>query len=283
MSDVSDIATLVELNALKPLTFNANEGREFVAIPDGAGKYKLEQITSPNKAEVLMPKVVTQHVKMQTAGSLVDYINRFKNDDTVLFADMASNSIVSIIDYHEAPDEQTDKPETADPKAKLGNHRVTLALPFSLEWQTWTRVSGKLMSHVEFATFLEENSIDIKNPVGADLLELCRDLQVRTDVSFGSSVSMGDYTEVNYKKESDASKNGSMKLPKQITLSIPVYFGEMPVPVIAFMRRKVDDGALFLGIQLSRAENVRQEEFHRIVDSVKENVDHLSTVYGTPA
>lgn len=38
-----------------------------------------------------------------------------------------------------------------------------------------------------------------------------------------------------------------------------------------------------LGIQLSRAENVRQEEFHRIVDAVAGEVDDLTTVYGTPA
>ncbi len=34
-----------------------------------------------------------------------------------------------------------------------------------------TRASGQLMSHVAFATFLEENAVDIKSPVGADLSE----------------------------------------------------------------------------------------------------------------
>jgi len=74
-----------------------------------------------------------------------------------------------------------------------------------------------------------------------------------------------------------------MSMPTQVQLSIPVYFGEMKVPVTAFMRRKIDDGALYLGFQLSRAENVRQEEFHRIVDHVTEATKGLATVYGTPA
>lgn len=276
MSETSDIAALVEMNTLKPELFTAAEGREFVAMPNN---YKLEQITSPNKADVLMPKVVTQHVKMQTAGSLIDYINRFKDDDTVLFADIASNSIVSIIDYHAEPLPESQK--VVGPR--LGSHRATLSLPFSLEWQTWTRASGKLMSHLEFATFLEENAVDVKNPVGADLLELCRDLQVIQNVNFGSTVRMGDTTQVNYQKDADATSKGSIALPPSIMLSIPVYFGEMAVPVAAFMRRKIDDGKLYLGVQLSRSENVRQEEFHRIVDAVTENVNHLTTVYGTPA
>jgi len=35
---------------------------------------------------------------------------------------------------------------------------------------------------------------------------------------------------------------GSIALPQSIMLSIPVYFGEAPVPVMAFMRRQIDDG-----------------------------------------
>jgi hypothetical protein len=280
MSEVEGIATLSQQAQAKPHIINTGDGREFIVLP-GSANYppKLEQVTAANKPEVLMPKVVTQHVKMQTALSLIDYINRFKNSDTVLFADIASDTIVSILDYHLEPDPNGDK----NPKATLGIHRATLKLPFSLEWQTWTKASGVLMSHVAFATFLEENAVDIKSPVGADLLELCRDLQVVQNVNFGSSVRMGDVTQVNYQKDQDATSKGTISLPQSIMLSIPVYFGEAAVPVMAFMRRQIEDGKMKLGVQLSRAENVRQGEFHRIVDAVTIGVDHLTTVYGTPA
>jgi uncharacterized protein YfdQ (DUF2303 family) len=278
MSEVEAVSGLVLASQTKPVQFDAPEGRTFIALPLSDGGYKLEQITSPNKADVLMPKVVTQHVKMQTADSMGKYINRFKNSDTVLFADIASDTIVSVIDYHEAIDESDNMLSP-----RLGVHRATMTLPKSLEWQTWTRASGQLMSHVAFATFLEENAVDVKSPVGADLLELCRDLQVAQNVNFGSSVRMGDLTQVNYQKDQDALSKGSIALPQWIMLSIPVYFGEPSVAVMAFMRRQIDDGKLKLGIQLSRAENVRQDEFHRIVDWLSDEVEGLTTVYGTPA
>lgn len=277
MSEVEAVSGLVLASQAKPVQFDAPEGRTFVAVPSGGGTFKLEQITSPNKADVLMPKTVTQHVRMQTAESLADYINRFKNTDTMLFADIASDTIVSVIDYHKMPE------NNADPAAALTVHRATLSLPKSLEWQTWTRASGQLMTHVAFATFLEENAVDVKNPVGADLLELCRDLQVAQNVNFGSTVRMGDLTQVNYQKDQDALSKGSIALPQSIMLSIPVYFGEPAVPVVAFMRRQIEDGKLKLGIQLSRAENVRQDEFHRVVDWINDEVKSLTTVYGTPA
>lgn len=277
MSEVEAIEGLVLASQAKPVQFDAPEGRTFIALPTDEGGYKLEQITSANKADVLTPKVVTQHVKMQTAESLGDYINRFKNTDTMIFADVVSDTIMAVIDYHKMPE------ENKNPAATLGIHRATLTLPKSLEWQTWTRASGQMMTHVGFATFLEENVVDIKNPVGADLLELCRDLQVAQNVNFGSSVRMGDLTQINYAKDQDAMSKGSIALPQSIMLSIPVYFGEAPVAVVAFMRRQIDDGKLKLGVQLSRAENVRQEEFHRVVDWVATEVKNLPTVYGTPS
>lgn len=273
------------------VAIDAKGNREFIALPDSEGGYTLEQITQANAADVLLPKLVTQHVRMQTAESLSDYLNRFQNEDSVLFADIATDTIAAIVDYHGAPSGNVPTKETKPVEgpvdsrgaARLGLHRATLVLPKSLEWQTWNKASGTLMSHLAFASFLEENSIDIKNPVGADLLELCRDLQVLNNVTFGGTVRDGDYTTVNYAKESDAAAKGGVQLPQSILLSIPVYFGEQPVPIMAFMRRKIDDGDLLLGIQLSRAENVRQMEFHRIVDAVTSNVNHLTTVYGTPA
>src|SRR5437879_731882 len=104
MSETSDIKSLVVGALHQPTTFDLPDGRKFVALPGREGAYTLEHITLANAAEVLMPKVVAQHVKMQTANSLIDYINRFKNTDTVLFADIDNDTIVSIVDYHGAID-----------------------------------------------------------------------------------------------------------------------------------------------------------------------------------
>lgn len=286
MSEVEAIhdLTIDAIEAMgRPFLIEAPEGRTLIAVPQENGQWRYDQITSANKAEVLMPKVVTQHVKMQTADSLVEYVNRFKNSDTMLFADIANDTIVSIVDYHNEPAALKGTGTDTKPTATLNSHRATLNLPKSIQWQTWTDGSDTLMTHREFATFLEENAVDIVSPRGADLLELCRDLQVLHNVNFSSSIRMGDVTELAYEKKSDATDKGGVSMPNAILLSIPVYFGESSVSIQAFMRRKIDDGKLLLGYSLSRAENVRQEEFHRIVDAVQIGVEHLTTVYGTPA
>lgn len=262
----------------QPQVFDTKDGRTFAVLPATGDTYKLENITILNKAEVPQPKTVVQSVKMQTAESLEDYVNRFRNTDSLLFADIDQDTIEAIIDYHGAVDKIPDQPLVP----RRGDHRATLRLPHSLEWETWVGASGVLKSHRNFATFLEENATDVVSPLGSDLLELCRDLQVIQGVKFGSSVRMGDLTEINYQKDSDATTKGSVALPSSIILRIPVYFGEPTVNITAFMRRRIEDGVLQLGVQLSRAENIRQEDFHRIVDEVR-NATLLTTVYGTPA
>lgn len=300
--------TLEAVNALgRPFIIEGPDSRSFAAVPAVDGGWSLNPIAPlPNSIDVLLPKLVTQHVQVQTAASLIEYVNRFQNEHTTLFADITRNSIQAIIDYHRqptansnGPGSESDKPASVDlsdlPIAALAVHRATLALPFSVEWQTWNGVSDRLMSHRDFASFLEENSIDIlpledfrtgdqkgDETIPTTLLEMCRDLQVINNVNFSSTVRDGDYTSVAFQKENDAATKGGIKLPPQIKLHIPVYFGEPAVVVTAFIRKRVDDNGLRLGVKLSRIENVRQDEFHRIVEGVVEETNHLTRVYGSP-
>lgn len=306
MIDLSNTATDTEAAALLALAaeravvaINAKGNREFLALPDSHGGYDLKQITQDNAADVHLPKIVTQHVKLQTAESMATYVNAYKNEASILFADISTDIIVSVIDYHREPTMDNkpappDMPVTAAieggvsvisdlPTAALGVHRATLVLPKSLEWQIWNRSDGVLMRHVAFASFLEENGIDITEPSGAALLEICRDLQVKSGVNFNSSVRYGDTVSIEYQKGDDVSTKENLQLPSEIKLNIPVYFGEPPVQLTAYLRREIKEGVLTLGYKLSRAEAVRQAEFHRIVNELTADVNHLTTVYGTPA
>lgn len=303
MSEVDSIAGLVvgaTLDQLKPYILDAPEGRSFLVHPHGDHNWAYTEITTPNKAEVLAPQVITQTVQLQTVDSIIEYVNNFKNSDSVVFADIERNTILSIIDYHQIPEaNRPDLPSGASAGHKAtpshGKHRANLVLPFSQEWQVWMGSNNHLMQHKDFATFLEENSIDIL-PLTRDglattedeanapttLLELTRSLQVVSKVDFTSSVRHGSYDKVDFQKADDATARGSLQLPVSFTINIPVYFGERPIQIQAFIRKRIDDGTLKIGYSLSRVENARQMEFHRIVGTIAGSVG-LSTVYGKPA
>lgn len=292
MTDITEATT--EAEAVSVLTkladgsvptavLKGDDGREYSIHRND---FVIKDISAPNVAEVHMPKVVTQTPNLQTVSSMISYVNRFKNGDTVIFADIKNNRVIAVIDYHKAPP-ASNVPATpgapalsSEPSARLGTHSAILHLPFSQEWDTWMGTNERLMKHVEFASFLEENAFDVAKPAGADLLELCRDLQVKQDSHFHSSIRMGDTASISFSKDEDATTKDNMVLPVSFELSIPVYFGEDNIPLLAFMRRKIGDGTLHLGYKLSRHEQARQREFNRIVSEIGADTG-VTTIYGT--
>lgn len=287
MSEQNHAETISDLTLRaidKPEVFFASGDREFVLVPQTGGAYKLENISRPHTAEPPIPTYTSQLVDLQTEQSMIDYLNRFKNIDSAMFADMAHDTIVGIIDYHRAavPPEVKAAADVGAVQPRLKAHRATLKLPKSVEWATWAAKDNRLMSHLEFVDFLEENSVDIIDPPGGELIELCRDLQATRNVKFGSFVRAGDYEKIDYSKDGGAVARGSVSIPVSITINIPVYFGDKPITMKALFRRKVDDdGALKLGYKLMRPENVRQDRFKEVVSNITFNTGTTVTVYGS--
>lgn len=258
------VAELARAGVVKPEILKTASGRELLVLPAGGGGATHVDVTEDDAQLAPQPQWIDQRVVLQTTASLIDYVNRFKGAETTLFADIQANRIVGGLDYH-GPDE-----------AERVAHRVTLDLPFSIEWQIWTAIDGQLMSQLEFARFLEENAADIVAPEAADLLEVCRDLQARRKVNFTKAVRTAtDNENFEYEDETTATtRKGNVEIPTQFMLRIPVYFGGLTYSLSAFLRwRLVEGEGLKLGIQLHNREHVRQSVFKEVVDDAASATD----------
>lgn len=265
-----DIEAIAELarKAAEPKVVTLPDGRLFLATPEGV---KASEITDPHGLKIAAPNHIAQDVTVQTTNSLVDYLNRFKGPNTVLFADIMANAMKAVVDYH-GPD-----------KADHGDHVATMALPYSEEWKAWTAIDGKLMPQLDFARFIEENAVDIEAPSGAELLEVVRDLQAKRKVDFTKAVrTSSDNESFEYVDETTATtRNGAVEIPTKFKLRLPVYFGGRPTELFAFLRWRLEDTQLLLGVALHRREHVRQAIFKEIVDDVAHRTD-LPAVFGKP-
>src|SRR4051812_7950271 len=93
-SEAGTIAALA-VKANGAHTVDGKDGRQFLMTPDG---FKSEEITDPHGLKPRLPSYISQSVTVQTVDSLVDYVNRFKNGNTVLFADIMASVIVAALD-----------------------------------------------------------------------------------------------------------------------------------------------------------------------------------------
>lgn len=272
---VADIAR--HAVAIGPRIIDTNAGR-FALLRDGDGTERLEALDPEGGLSTMAPQRIAQRVTVQTESSLAAYANRYKTatSKAALFADIDTDTIVAVLDFHESSDGET----AGD--AGFGEHVATLSLPRSWEWKAWTQVDGKLVPQLEFCRFLEENREDIRSPDAATILEACRDLQALRRVDFRSVVREdSDNYRIEYNEERETtSRKGDITLPSEFILSIPVYFGGPEVEVRALLRWKLDDdGVLTLGVKLKRAERIRQAEFHRVVTDLSEQTG-VDAFYG---
>lgn len=242
--------------------------RLFMSLPEGV---TLKEVTDPHGLIVTAPIRIVTVVKVQTVDSLVDYVDRFKGQTSLLLADIAHDRIRAVIDYHGAGDPQHLQ------------HSALMDLPFSIEWKAWGAIDGKMLTQLDFARFIEENAVDVVAPAGADLLEIVRDLQALRKVDFRKVVRTSSNNEsIEYAETTAAgatTKNGKVDLPTEFKLSIPVYFGGESVSLFAKLRWHLDEGTLRLGVALHRAEAVRQAVFQQLVEDISERTGLLA-VYG---
>jgi hypothetical protein len=166
MPENNTAETIADLarQGIGPQVVAAKDGREFLIVPEGMAKHDIPDEYGLKRT---MPSYLQQSVTLQTVDSLVDYTNRFKGADTVLFADMSSNRIVAVLDFHTAAAGEK------QPEVRRASHRADMQLPFSEEWKLWTGIDKQLKGQLEFARFIEENGADVRRPMPANCSMPC--------------------------------------------------------------------------------------------------------------
>lgn len=225
----------------------------YAIIPDGASIDELERLLpAPVRARAT--------VTAKSVETFCAYVNRYTAEDTAIFADQETFRLVGIIDYHPVAG------------AAWREHLVTYNAPRSLEWQTWRATSGKRMTQAEFAQFIEDNVVDIRAPVGADVLEISRNLQAKKSVEFASAIRLADGArQFGYSETvNGASRNGTLEVPEEFTLGIPVFFGGIAYEVRARLRYRIDGGKLAIWYELYRPEYIERDAFEAVCREVSE-------------
>jgi hypothetical protein len=143
---------------------SAFQSAHLLALPLGR---KIHDITAEMRAaaEYLKPARRRGTATLTTLDSLIDWANRFKGANSVLFADTNAKapSLTCIADYHhEGPVEVGS--DGSDLTARHGQHRGVYKFPVSDEWAAWTAISGKAIDKDALSEFLTDHARDLLDP-----------------------------------------------------------------------------------------------------------------------
>lgn len=260
------------------------DGAEAMVLPSGL---KLESIKHLIDEYRDHPERREGVATMQSVASFVDYVNRFKNENTVVFASQADHAsgqntgLHAIIDHHHAG---------ADGQARFGRHQCRYDFPLSEEWRAWGKVDGVPMSQEEFAELLEDRIFDVRDPyddkIGesakefsnalnarlaspGELRDLGKGLQVRIgqEATQLHNVQTGEST-LQFSEEHKDAKGQPLRVPGGFVLGVPVFSEGRTYQLCARLRYRIS-GSVKWVVKLHRADILYQHAFNEACEQVQ--------------
>lgn len=228
-------------------------------LPEG---YTLETLESTLAAPVRKQGLTV----LNDAESFIAVVNDQKtNDGTRLFSTVNPPTFTAVFNHHGSV------PGWCD-------HRAGYNAPLSPEWQAWIKIDNRPMGQVELAQFMENNLVDVVEPDGATLLEICRTLEAKKKVNFASAVRLSDGSnQFTYEEDVQGSaQKGQLQIPEMFAIGIPVFENGEKWRVDVRLRYRIQEGGrLSMWIELIRP--------HKVIDqAVKELRERITTETGLP-
>jgi len=229
--------------------------------------------------EKLLPNPLRKraNVKFQEVASFSRYIQDHKTDDTAIFCETSERGgkFKAIIDYH---GHGADEPQWCE-------HIAVYDCPTSVEWNRWTLLNGKSIGQAEFAEFLEMCVGDIREPVGAEVLEIVTSLNAKISVDFASAVRLDNgNVQFTYEERTDtkAGRNGTMEVPPKFQLGIPVFRGGPKYAVDVLLRYRIQEKKLVFSYAMVNPHKIIEDACNELVQIVRE-ATKVEPYHGWPA
>lgn len=214
-------------------------------------------------------------VTLTEVDSLVEAVNRWGSDRTVIYADAAAFSLVAVVDDHPAGDESV-------MSAGWRGHRIVYTCPRSSEWQAWAAIDGKEMPQAAFGDFLESRLEDLVAsdgmPKPLEVLTVARKLSIKTRGEFTREMDPTTGNHVLVSKSENTSD--STPIPRAFAIAIPVFEGGVRYEIEARVRLRVEGAALFT-VVLHRRKEIERDAFAAVRRGVADETKRL-VLAGTP-
>lgn len=266
----NDMAAVIEAARVQPPTTVTPDGKIYVVAPPGFMAHKLYQ----PPLEPLPTRIVAAQT-FKDGDSLSRYVVRYKDTGSLLLADIGKSLVKVTLDY---PDDEGDAPVGGEERFYAREHTASWPVGFSEEFRVWNAFQGRLHDQAVFLEFIEENVSEVLLPDSAKMLELVKDFSAVKEVQFQSSKRMDNGDRQLLYAEKTGTKSG-ITIPQQLTLRMPIYYGEEAVDFQAWFRWRIDEGQLKLGVAFHRIEPVKQAAFKVAVARVAEATG-LDAFYG---
>lgn len=271
---VIDLVTKLDGFALEkvedPRILDSGLDFPFAVVPTGKQLVSLKKFIDEYQTK---PERRSGIATLTTEESFAGHMNRFSNEESVVFADSDRThpSLLAVYDYNP----QGPKVENA----AFGKHRALYQFPVSEAWETWRDKDGVEMGMAEFGHFIEDRLGDVlavdmsvepdDSPLRAvatlfsgtyaspsGLLALSRSLEINAAVTVRQALRL-DSGEINIQFVEQHSDNEGkpINIANLFVIGIPVFDGGEKYRVVCRLRyRRTPGGSVTWHYNIHRAD-----------------------------
>ena len=218
----------------------------------------LTEVLNVREQRAMAPSRRKGHACLDDLESFVAYVNRHKNDTSVIFADPDQVSLTTYFNYH---------PEGGKEEAAgWCDFYAYYGCPIAPEWERWQTAADVWMPSEAFAEFIDANMDELTTgegfPKPVEVLEMARNLQVHTKGTFAKKVdpTTGGYAMVCKEEHAE----GSTKIHRAFRLALRVFEGGAQYGVEARIKFRINSGAPSFCYTLHRAEEIKRDAFKAV-------------------
>lgn len=236
-------------------------------------------ILPPNHSVALLehllarPSRKTGSAIFTRAASFCEYVNEQRSEDARLYV-TDPITLVAVLNHHACESSE----------AGWQDHRATLKLTKTQEWLTWNGSNLGRKNQRDFAQFIEDNSDDIVQPKGAELLDLVRTIKASQNLECTGDIDeRGAQTGASFVliTKTKTGAKGELELPSEFILAIAPYEGCNKIPIKTKLRMEICSPRLTLWYELVKAQKAEKEALENIVAGVEKDTE-MTAWYGTP-
>jgi uncharacterized protein YfdQ (DUF2303 family) len=268
---------------------------DYIVLPAGKTVASLKPIIDAFRTA---PERRRGTATLTTEAAFIEHLNRFKGDDTVVFADRSAPAphMLAVYDYNPAGGSVT--------AAAFGTHRAKYPFPLSDEWKAWLAQNEKTMEPLAFAQFLEDRLADVigvdvdddeaedlKNfavlvggmyAAPAKLLELSRSLDINAAVAVRQAFTLAS-GEINiaYAEVHNDGEGRPIKVPNLFAIGIPVFVDGPKYRIVCRLRYRVGGGKVTWSYSMVHPARYFDDAVKAAVDKVVAEAD-VPVFFGAP-
>lgn len=208
---------------------------------------------------------------LHDADSFAQYVTKHVLPETEVYADEQQQRIVAVINA-----DMGNTGDGVEDYAGWGDHRAQFNVVKTPSWLAWMARNNTPMTQTDFAEHIEDRSVDIVKPTGADMLELAQTISATIGVTFESSKQLSTgQRQLEYKETVDAKagQRGRLDIPSTIELALVPWQGAPAYKVTARFRFRINNGNLVLSYALERPEDVIHAAFADVVSVISGDID----------